>query len=229
MGSYFDEAFLPHICREDVKVIFELGSRDLEDARKLRTYYGADVYSFECNPDCLALCRNNFATFSEEEQLYCHLVEKAVCETNGPVVFYPFESSNIGASSLLQIDLSERSPNDPLFGAKNLQSTTTVDGIRLDTFMEQEGLSHVDLVCMDLQGYELPALRSLGRYLESVKYIITEASVKSTYKGVTLFFEMEAYLSEFGFEYVSSTIFGENRPNRDIKQFLEFDVLFKKA
>jgi hypothetical protein len=46
------------IDKNNVKVIFELGSRDLKDALLLESYYsGSSVYSFECNPDCLVECK----------------------------------------------------------------------------------------------------------------------------------------------------------------------------
>ena len=40
---------------------------------------------------------------------------------------------------------------------------------------------------MDLQEYELFALFSLGNHIKNVKYIISEATINSTYLGGTNF------------------------------------------
>ena len=49
--SYLDNIFVKNIAKNNINVIFELGSRDLLDARKLQNYYNSSVYSFECNPN----------------------------------------------------------------------------------------------------------------------------------------------------------------------------------
>ena len=48
--SYLD--FVNKINKNNVKTIFELGSRDLDDAIKLHNYFKCKIYAFECNPDC---------------------------------------------------------------------------------------------------------------------------------------------------------------------------------
>ena len=52
--SYF--SFL-HLLKYPINTIFELGSRDLVDAIGLLKYYKkSNIYSFECNTDCLIEC-----------------------------------------------------------------------------------------------------------------------------------------------------------------------------
>jgi FkbM family methyltransferase len=66
-----------------------------------------------------------------------------------------------------------------------LSSRVDIKGTRMDTFMrEQNCISTVDLLCIDLQGYELNALKSFGQRLHDVKYIITECSIQSTLSDV---------------------------------------------
>ena len=82
------------------------------------------------------------------------------------------------------------------------------------------------LLCIDLQGYELNALKSLGHHLNKVKYIITECSIASTYTNGATFVELNDYLKKFGFKYEISNKFGSNYPNLSINGFSEFDALF---
>ena len=109
---------------------------------------------------------------------------------------------------------------------KNPQKEILVEGIRLDTFTRKNNITNIDLLCIDLQGYELNALKSLGDELKSVKYIITECSIVSTYKNGASYEELSKYLHDFNFEYVCSNRFGYKQPDTRLSGFSEFDALF---
>jgi FkbM family methyltransferase len=215
------------IDKNNIKVIFELGSRDLKDALLLESYYSnSRVYAFECNPDCLVECKKNIKLGNN-----IVLIEKAVSLNDGLVKFYPFDLKkyhNMGSSSLLKIDFSVRNKKDPDYNKENPQYEINVEGTRLDTFLKNNNIFNIDLLCIDLQGYELNALKSLGSNLNDVKYIITECSIVSTYQGGATFKELNEYLESFNFKYVSSNRFGSNFPDLQIKGFSEFDAIFAK-
>ena len=131
------------------------------------------------------------------------LIDKAVSLTNGEVTFYPFnldKYNNMGASSMLKIDFSIRNKNDLDYNLPNPQNEIKVNGIRLDTFMDENQIPNVDLLSIDLQGYELNALKSLGDNLHKVKYIITECSIVSTYTNGAVFTELNEYLNQRRFQ-----------------------------
>jgi FkbM family methyltransferase len=227
--SYLDPVFTQNI-KKPIKTILELGSRDLEDAKKLVEFYDADIYSFECNPDCLDLCYKNFAVFDPSISSRITIVPHAVCVSDDIVPFFPFDPTqynNIGASSMLKIDFNRRSSDDPDFGRPNPQKMVSVSGIRMDTFCKDNFIEKIDLVCIDLQGYELEALKSFGECLRNVHYIITEASINSTYEGGANFNDLRSHLESFGFKFIC-----HNKPIRDyhlmqIHGFSEFDCLFE--
>jgi FkbM family methyltransferase len=217
--SYLEPQF---IINEPIKTIFELGSRDLNDAIKLSEYYNADVYAFECNPDCLVECY-------KKNVRRVKLIDKAISLTGGPVTFHPFDLTkydNMGSSSMLLIDFSKRNKSDPDYNRENPQKMITVDSTRLDTFMDSENIQKIDLLCIDLQGYELEALRSLGEHLRKVKYIITECSIESTYIGGATFGNLNNYLQSYNFKYKCSNLSGPALPNLNLKGFSEFDAMF---
>ena len=227
--SYLDPIFLDNIDKESIKVIFELGSRDLVDARRLHEYYDAAVYAFECNPDCLDACKKTAAEFTPQQREHIHLIQNAVSLENGPITFYPFDLTrydNMGSSSLLKIDFSNRAATDPDAGRENPQKVVTVEGTRLDTFCKQTGVTP-QLLCMDLQGYELCALQSMGEHLKGVQYIITEASINSTYIGGANFSDIHAFLEGQGFRYVCNNN-NYKFPDTTATGFVEFDVLYER-
>ena len=226
--SYFE--FNKLIDKTKVNIIFELGCRDLIDSKKLITHYNnAICYSFECNPECLIECYKNMKKFNKDENDRIILVDKAVSIDNGKILFRPFDLSiynNMGASSILEIDFSMRNKDDPDYNKGNVQKEIEVDGIRIDTYMENNNIKNIDLLCIDLQGYELQALKTLGDKLLKVKYIISECSIESTYKNGATFYELNKYLENYGFKYINSNKFGYNFPDTKLTGFTEFDALF---
>lgn len=216
--------------KEKIKIIFELGSYNLDNAKKLIYNYPDSIcYSFECNPDCLIECKKRICNFTENEKKKIFLIEKAVSISNGQTRFHPFDLTkynNMGASSILEIDFSRRDPTDPDYSIGCVQKKITVDGIRLDTFMKDNNINNIDLLCVGLQGYELNALRSLGENLKNIKYIISECSIESTYTGGCIFTDLNNYLINYGFKYVNSNKFGDNFPNLKLKGYSKFNALF---
>ena len=192
-------------------------------------FQSSKIYSFECNNDCLIECYKNLNNLEEEKKKRLVLIDKAVSINNGDVIFYPFDLkkyNNMGASSMLLIDFSLRDIKDHDYNKKNPQTKIIVDGVRLDTFIDENHIDNIDLLCIDLQGYELNAIKSLGNHLHKIKYIITECSIVSTYINGATFKELNEYLTNYNFKYVSSNKFGENFPDLSLKYFSEFDALF---
>ena len=214
----------------EIKTIFELGSCNLIDCIKLIKHFeNANIYAFECNTDCLVECNKNLSKLEEKYKKKIFLINKAVSITDGDVSFFSFDLNkynNMGASSMLKIDFSLRNKNDPDYNKPNPQKEIIVNGVRLDTFMNENKIENIDLLCIDLQGYELNSLKSLGDKLHKVKYIITECSIVSTYTNGSTFKEIDDYLTKFNFKYISSNNFGDNYPDLTSTGFSEFDALF---
>lgn len=199
------------------------------DAGKLYDFYKCDVYAFECNPDCINACMNTYMGFDMEHKNNIRLVANAISMVEGDIPFYAFDLqkyNNMGSSSLLKIDFSKRDPADPDYNRENPQKMVMVTGVRLDTFMKFAGISSVDLLCMDLQGYELEALKTMGDLIHRTRYIITETSMVSTYEGGSTFAELNSYLESKGFKYVCSNKFGYRIPDTVTRGFSEFDAMF---
>lgn len=182
----------------NIKVAFEVGSRDLLDANEIAGKYDCKVYSFECNPDCIRECLKN----NTDKRV--SLIEKAVCEKDDKISFMAFDLSkynNMGASSIYEIDFtSNRQINDPDYGRKNVQKKIEVDSCRLYTFCKEQNIIP-DAIFMDVQEAELSVLKSLGELLKKVKYIVFEASNVPTYKGGCSYKDIDEFLRENGFNY----------------------------
>lgn len=85
-------------------------------------------------------------------------------------------------------------------------------------------LPQPDVVKLDIQGFELEALKGFDHWLGSVKFIICEVSFKEYYVEQPLFSDILVYLSSFKFQPFA---FGYNTPvGRELNQI---DVLFKRT
>lgn len=239
MGSYLQDIFKKSIDRSRVRTIFELGSRDMRDAVELYLHYGGDgpapprVWAFECNPECLELCRETQRAMTPQMRQDITLVGLAVSSRTGPLTFYPFDPqlypNNPGASSVYRIDFSGRSPDDPDLNHPPCQLETQVEATRLDEYCVLNGIEQIDLVCMDLQEHELEALRGMGNLLATTQYIIAEASIVPSYTGGCCYAQLRDFLAGWGFRPVCSN-YGGNLDIPTTTDRLEFfDVLWAKV
>lgn len=212
MSSYLHVDFLNVIKKDNIKKIIELGSRDGEDAIKLAEYFNSDILTFECNPYMISKCRENIEKSNVKNKI--KLFEFGVGEKSKEIEFYPYLMGNPGASSFYK-----------RYDFDQTQETyeSKIKIRRLDDVLVENNISKIDLVCADIQGYEMNALIGMGKYLRDVNYIILEVPRKnpyipSVYLGAPNRENIEQFMSENGFE--SSVITYEND--------LEDNVLYVK-
>lgn len=172
------------------KVILEVGSHNLSDSIQFsQAFPEARVIAFEPNPIQYKLCVENARNHPNIE-----VYEYACSDDEGFIDFFVVEP-NDGASSILE----------PLFpeGPVGIHKWNKLSGIRarrLDTILQELGVTSVDVVYMDVQGAELKALKGMGKYLNNVKILQAEAAQQAYYQGQILKSELEEWLISQGFE-----------------------------
>jgi FkbM family methyltransferase len=123
------------------------------------------------------------------------------------------------ASSLLRPTEASRSQ----FGVQEVEQRS-VQVFRLDDYRRDKQIPRPDLIKLDIQGYELEALKGGPECLASAKAVIAEVSFISYYEGQCLFHGLVTYLAEFG---LFIRAFGINTPTgRPVGQT---DVLFMRG
>lgn len=91
-------------------------------------------------------------------------------------------------------------------GTEDVQMTT------LDEWARLNGITKVDLLWLDMQGYELPALKAGTELLKTVSVILTEVEFVEAYEGQPLYMEVKTWLEEQGFVLVGGNFtFPQNR------------------
>ena len=111
------------------------------------------------------------------------------------------QTNNAQSSSLLELGTHKvHHPHD--VPVKSVKLITT----RLDTLIERHAIpmTDINMLCLDIQGIELRALKSMPKYLDRIDYIYTEVNTQEVYKGCDLKPDMDAFLSQHGFVNIAT-------------------------
>lgn len=197
MSFYWDERFLRHLDINSIKVICEIGARYGDESEKLSSIFkDAQILSFECNPILVKGCRERLQKLPN-----VRFFDFGLGEQNTVMPFYHYTENNDGASSLYKrIDFN------------NTQKHIGDVVIRtLPSVLVENDIQHVNLVCMDIQGYELNVLRGCGDYFNKIDYVIMEEpkpvpneyylpkGVHSSYVGAPTSQEIKAFMNSHNF------------------------------
>lgn len=80
---------------------------------------------------------------------------------------------------------------------------------KLDTILKESGLSHVDYVTIDVEGWELTVMEGFSTEIYKPKVIVLENNLPSEYEEYNKYMESKGYsfdsISETNFVYVNTT------------------------
>jgi FkbM family methyltransferase len=189
MTTYWEPEFVNALKDVDVKVVFEAGARTGEETITLSNIFpSANVYSFECNPMVVQVTR---AALSGRPNI--HFFPYGLGDKNESLPFYSFMDGNIGASSLFKRTDFYRTQTE----------TGHVDILKLNDFVKKNDIQEIDLLCMDVQGYELNILKGAEDFIEKIKYMIIEEPKKNPlnkyYIGAPDAEEIQEFLKKHNF------------------------------
>jgi FkbM family methyltransferase len=125
------------------------------------------------------------------------------------------------SSSMLPITATQ----GQLFRGTDEVRTETVRTAPLSEFLDGSSIEEPALLKLDVQGYELEALRACGDLLDKFAYVYAEASFIELYEGQVLADDLVAWLRERGYELVSSYGASSDQHGRKIQA----DMLFKRS
>jgi len=148
------------------------------------------ICSFEPNPRIARIFRANLV-----DRPTVHLFETALGNYNGTITFYP--SSYSQESSVFPVDHGQLAP-------------INVPVARLDSLMDNMILEPPILFKLDLQGYELEALKGADNFISKCNYILTETNFKATNQDGPIFADLQEHLRGHGFKFLQPIAFLKN-------------------
>ncbi len=179
------------ICRDDPFII-DCGSNhgDLTE-RFNRQYVRPKIVSFEANPDLAAEQQERFSAFTN-----IAVMNRAIGQDNRPIHFNI--SNDVNSSSLLiPSHLSRQYHGHKL----DIAQTVQVNMVRLDDVIDQQ--QTVDLIKLDLEGYELEAFKGAESVLRRTRVIVVEVQFSPLFQGAPLFSDIDRFLRDRGFRLLS--------------------------
>jgi len=197
-NSYWTFEFIDIISKyinfDDVKTIFDVGSRDCYQSIEFSTWFkNSEIYAFEANPEAYNTCLNVSNSYNN-----INVVGKGVGEKNCKLDFY-ISDGNPGSSSLLVVEQK----NIPEWGRQ--VRSHVVDVVRIDDWCESNKINFPDILWVDVQGYENEVFRGCEGVLDNVKAIQTEISFgENDYVNGTEFHSLHSYLESKNFELVGA-------------------------
>ena len=96
----------------------------------------------------------------------------------------------------------------------------------LNTILANRNIPKVDLIKLDVQGYELEVLAGFDKYIAETEAILTEASLLEIHKGVPLVRDVINYMGERGFVLYDICSVSTRRPLDNA--LWQTDLLFVK-
>jgi FkbM family methyltransferase len=185
-------------------VIIEAGAHIGFDTEELaRRFPEGTIYAFEPVPDI-------FKQLVERTHPYknVHCIPFALSDKVGYFMMYVSSGLSDGSSSLFRPKSHLKDHPDVIF-----DKTIHVPCITLDYWMKTTNIEKVDLLWLDMQGYELNALKAGTVVLESALAIYTEVNLKEVYEGAPLYGELRDWLEAHNYKVVTEELSWEDSGN----------------
>ena len=149
--------------------------------------HGIDrVWWVEANPAVLDEIRANLAPFPGHS-----LISALIWDGDGIEMGFNVTNYSGMSSSVYPFGTHPTFSPDTVFVDRITLTTKTIRTIWLENHVT------ANMLVMDLQGAEGPALRGAGAFLDSVDYVITEVNCEPVYEGCTQVEEIDALLPDF--------------------------------
>jgi FkbM family methyltransferase len=143
---------------------------------------------------------------------------QALGSFDGTVTFHRNDYSPASSVLTLRTDAAES------FGLRE-RDTVEVPVVRLDSALDGEKLEPPVLVKLDLQGYELEALRGASATLARTQHILVEIGFRPTYEAEPTFEDVYAFLGAAGFRFACPVSFLRD----DRGRVSQMDALFEST
>lgn len=196
LENYSVEQYFKNMVDTVTPLIFDIGAHQGESVHFFKEIYPSScIYSFEPNPDNFQILETVCSSYnSKSYEGYCKSINLALAEKNGVLPFYKQSLSHLGG--LLPINNQSR---DSLGYAEKAQNNiTNVKVVKLDDFCKEFNVQFIDILKIDVQGYELYVLEGAENILKKCQYCIVEVSLYDFYQKSTTLLDVEILMNKSG-------------------------------
>jgi FkbM family methyltransferase len=197
-----------------VKTIFDVGAYIGDITKQYRAIFPqAKVYSFEPFPPSFQTLQAQLSQDPNVEAFNLALADEAGEKTY-------FANKIAPTNSLLEVD--EQAGKYWGEGRLSTEEAIEVQATTLDQFCRSQNITQIDILKMDVQGYEYLVLLGAQGMLKNISLIYTEILLAPTYKNQASFGDIYNLLLANGFELYNwySPVFSAQR------QISQIDAIF---
>ena len=168
-------------------VILEAGAHVGKDTERMsRMWPKGEMHAFEPNPKMYKKLKGRV---KKRRLKNVSLYDMALSSKTGFCEFW-VSNSYPGSSSLLEREIN------PGIYEKNF---LLVKCITIDDWVEQNNIKRIDFMWLDMEGYELFALKSSLNILSTVKVIHIEVNFREYWKNMPMYEEVKTWIEKQGF------------------------------
>ncbi|MBA4385882.1 MAG: FkbM family methyltransferase [Anaerolinea sp.] len=185
-------------------IIVEAGAHIGYDTLELAQHFpNGKIFAFEPVPVLFEELKKRINTLKNVQA-----IKLALSARSGKAKMFISSGASNGSSSLLPPKDHLKDHPDVLF-----EQEIMVECVTLDEWARISQVENIDLLWLDLQGYELSVLKASTNILKTVSVIYTEINLKEVYEGVPLYSELREWLEGQGFRLLKEAIPWEDSGN----------------
>jgi len=222
LENFNREKTLRYLLDNNEATIFDVGANDGNTALEFKEWWpGSKIHCFEPQEECWKSLTKLKEKYPQGEIV---INNQAIGnESNKKVTFYTHDISSglsgfnkINTNSIDSVYLDELSKsnnveNETYFDSIN--NKRSVEIIRLEDYMYQNNIQHINLLKIDTQGHEPEVIEGLGEMLSKVDIIISELMFYDYYEKTLSFFDLEKFLIPAGFKLYDINHIAKNPMN----------------
>jgi len=181
----------------DNPIVVEAGAHVGSDTIEMsKLWPGGTIHAFEPIPHLFAKLKANTSGLKNVRLYPCALSDRV-----GVANMFVSRGSSDGSSSLL-LPKEHLSQHPTVY----FHEVVEVPTITLSQWALEYNVDRVDLLWLDMQGYELAMLKASRELLRTVSAVYTEVSLKELYQGTPLYPVVREWLQGEGFKVESEEL-----------------------
>ncbi len=200
---------------DDAHVVFDLGARNgwfLSSWKKFSPL--AQIHAFEPDPDAF---NRLVERFSHDSTI--RLSDRGIGAAESTKTFYRLSQSEV-SSSFLQPDQEAWTKIHYQTGDIKQQELPITT---LDAYCLENQVDDIYLMKIDVQGYEMQALKGATETLQKTSFVLVESAIRELYHESANFTQVHEYLVKQGFHLMDLRAW-----HRGNNVLIETDMLFRR-
>ena len=230
LEKFTREKVLIDLVGTDSPVILDIGANMGQSLEQfVHIWPNSKIYCFEPLMEChqrLNACKQSFSstdiqifdyavgntTNSSGIEFYTHDINTGLSGSDSSGLS-GFNKMNTGSKDSINIQKLKENAFEFDSYISNINKDRKVPCIRLDDWIRENGLSAINLLKIDTQGYEPEVLEGAGQYLSKVQVVISELMLYDLYSRSLSFSDIEKFLIPAGFSLFDISHISKNPMN----------------